>query len=159
MEQKICNDCNISLSLKKFRVRTNRHNKIYRLSICKECEGSRYRPKNNCPDCGGLKTVKAPRCRKCNSTMQGNKNYKGGRIESKGYVKIYKNKKYVFEHRLVMENHIGRKLYSNESVHHINGNKKDNRIENLELWVTSQPYGQRPDDLVKWAKEILQIYG
>lgn len=45
-----------------------------------------------------------------------------------------------------------------ENVHHINGDKLDNRIENLELWSTSQPCGQRIEDKIQWAKQILNQY-
>lgn len=62
------------------------------------------------------------------------------------------------EHRVVMREKLGRPLRKNENVHHVNGKKNDNRPSNLELWVSSQPSGQRPKDLVAWAREILDLY-
>lgn len=64
----------------------------------------------------------------------------------------------IFEHRYVMEQHLGRRLLKKETVHHINGVRDDNRLENLELWSSSHPAGQRVVDKVAWAKEILNQY-
>lgn len=58
-----------------------------------------------------------------------------------------------------MSKALARPLRSDEHVHHKNGNRLDNRLENLELWVHYQPSGQRVSDLVVWAREILARYG
>lgn len=61
-------------------------------------------------------------------------------------------------HRTIMEKVIGRPLHPDETVHHKNGNRRDNRPENLELWSTRHPKGQRVEDLVEWAEEIIRRY-
>ena len=65
----------------------------------------------------------------------------------------------VLQHRQVMEEYLGRPMLKTETVHHRNGVKTDNRIENLELWAVRQPKGQRAEDLVTYAQEILERYG
>lgn len=65
----------------------------------------------------------------------------------------------VLEHRHVMELHLGRPLWPDETVHHKNGNRADNRLTNLELWSSLQPAGQRVEDKLEYAREIIARYG
>lgn len=75
-----------------------------------------------------------------------------------GYRWLCKGGRTIAEHRAVMEASLGRRLTKQETVHHVNGNKLDNRIENLELWASRHPRGQRVTDLVEFAHEILDTY-
>ena len=69
-----------------------------------------------------------------------------------------KSSPYVFEHILVAEEMLGRYLMHEETIHHRNGVRDDNRPENLELWTRPQPSGIRVSDAVVWAREILARY-
>ena len=82
-----------------------------------------------------------------------------------GYTKVYEPEHpnangdgYVLEHRKIMSDIIGRPLLDSEQVHHKNGDRQDNRPENLELWSVRQPPGQRIEDKIEYAMEILKLY-
>ena len=80
--------------------------------------------------------------------------------DANGYVVEYigGKRQRQFQQRLVMERILGRPLAADETVHHRNGVRSDNRPENLELWVSSHPHGSRVGDLVAFAKDILARY-
>lgn len=92
--------------------------------------------------------VKVQQLKHCLEHKQG-KNYKIGskKILNTGYMLVKTVSGWIPEHRIVMEEKIGRKLSTGESVHHINGIKHDNRPENLELWVGNITKGQRATDI------------
>lgn len=79
-------------------------------------------------------------------------------VKRPGHPEVQRNG-WGYEHRIVMSDHLGRPLWPDENVHHINGVRDDNRVENLELWSKSQPCGQRVEDKLAWAFEIIERYG
>lgn len=64
----------------------------------------------------------------------------------------------IMEHRWVMSQHLRRALFPEETVHHINGNRQDNRLENLELFTSRHGTGQRITDQIAFAIEMVRLY-
>lgn len=87
-----------------------------------------------------------------------NPNYKGGYVNEQGYHLLRVEGKQVYRSRYTMEQAIGRKLNSYETVHHINGNRADDRIENLELWSNAHASGQKVEEKINWAIDFLKNY-
>lgn len=88
-------------------------------------------------------------------------------VNASGYVVVFrpghpncfdKSRGTALEHRLVMSDAMKRPLTNSETVHHKNGDRTDNRIENLELWSSRNPKGQRIPDKIEYALEILRMY-
>jgi hypothetical protein len=82
-----------------------------------------------------------------------------GNITHDGYMLIVHNGRKRMQHRVIMEEFLKRPLADHETVHHKNGQRLDNRIENLELWSSKQPGGQRVIDKLCFAIELFQEYG
>lgn len=94
------------------------------------------------------------------STACSNRSRNKGHLDKNGYRIIGRTTggKDIYEHRSVMEKMIGRPLLPRETVHHRNGARSDNRPENLELWSNRHGKGQRVEEKVEHALEMLRLY-
>lgn len=88
--------------------------------------------------------------------------WKGGRSNRGGYISVVhgsgSRRRFIDEHRLVMETMLGRPLLPTELVHHKNGDRADNRPDNLELWTKGHPPGHRVEDIVRFSLETIARY-
>lgn len=119
----------------------------------------RAKSKHPCAECGKPVRHESVFCLSCAHRGSRSSTWKGGAfVFPDGYVSVtmpdhprtHANG-YVFEHRLVMERHLGRRLTRAEVVHHINGDRRDNRIGNLRLMSRGEHAalhlkGTRPED-------------
>jgi len=135
--------------------------------MCRKCRSLAAAEKRVCNECGQPCSAKGRRCRDCGYRMRELRKREIGTLYNadNGYVEVYvpdhpnaMANGICLEHRFAMSEHLGRALLPGENVHHKNGVRSDNRIENLELWTTNQPSGQRAVDALDWAREVIATY-
>ncbi len=151
---KQCSKCGKTCVLSHFT--KNKRRKDGHESYCKDCKNAPAQ--DQCLGCGRLKYKYSEVCRGCYDKNRGN-----SWVNSGGYVVLSQYMtgldRQILEHRYVMQSVLERDLFPWEDVHHKNGVKTDNRIENLELWTTSQPRGQRVQDVLEYCEWYIETYG
>lgn len=165
---RLCKKCNVEKDISEFLKRIDRKNGYYDCNDCRRIKQRKlsqtYSEKIRCrrkrriqlglnPDFEGNYNheKKISRCKLKNDYVC---------ISKKGHPNCQQSNLYrIYEHVYFMSEYLQRPLMDHEIIHHKNGLKYDNRIENLELWSTSHPSGQRVDDKIQWCKDFLSEYG
>lgn len=121
-------------------------------------------------ECGNEKLtlisiLKSGKCVSCGCSRLNRKSYNIKNQKQNRYKKVLKRGHpnadkfgYILEHIYVMSKHLERKINPKETIHHKNGIKSDNRIENLELWASRHPKGQRIEDMIDFCISYLNDY-
>lgn len=121
-------------------IKCNSYRKIHTRGMCKSCYNSFLKTAND------------------NDVRKKKRNGLGS-LRKDGYIVLMVKGKRILQHTHIMQINLNRTLFKGEFVHHKNGVRNDNRIENLELWTINQPNGQRVQDKIDWAKSFLESYG
>lgn len=152
------------------RTHTAEHEQFFNCEQCgKEVARRRYQRSTGHNKFYSQQRFCSPECKHTWSACQAEKRFLSGEVgrhvKRNGYVwlSLPANlnggvKGEMLEHRYVMEQHLGRKLLPEETVHHVNGDRQHNTIENLELFSSRHGPGQRVIDKVAFAIDILRLY-